>query len=299
VRRRGAFTDSPRVLPAMVASALLFIVAFIFYPVAYNLVMSFQEVTLGNLRDFARPFAGLENYRALIADPIFGQVLRNSAVFVVANVVLQLALGLALAMFFALEFPGAAWMRGMILAGWILPPLVIAAIFKWLFATNGGLVNEALLGTGLVAARLNFLSSVDTAMFTVILTNVWFGTPFAMILLSAGLANLPKDVYEAAEIDGAGPVRRFLNVTWPLLRPTIFAVFCLCTIYTLRAFDVIWGMTGGGPANATNVLPVWSFMFSFQQFNFAQGAAIATLMFAVVIGVALVYIRSLRAEVRA
>jgi multiple sugar transport system permease protein len=296
--RRTSFADSPRILDVMVAASLVFIVAFVGYPVFYNLLMSFQEVTLGNIRDLVRPFTGLENYRTLIADPAFLQVAVNTLVFTAANVILQMLFGLALALFFNLDFPGARWMRGMILAGWILPPLVIAAIFKWLFATNGGLVNEALLGAGLLARPATFLSDPASAMPIVIGTNVWFGTPFAMILLSAGLSNLPNDVYEAAAIDGAGPWQRFFRITLPLLAPTLFAVLCLSTIYTLRAFDVIWGMTGGGPVNATLTFPVWSFQFSFQQFAFGQGAAIATLMFVFVIGVCVLYIRSLRTEVR-
>jgi multiple sugar transport system permease protein len=298
VRRRGALADSPRLLDAMVAAALVFIVAFVGYPVFYNLVMSFQEVALGNLRDFWRPFAGLANYAALLGDPAFALVALNTLVFTAANVVLQMVLGFALALFFNLDFPGARWMRGLILAGWILPPLVIAAIFKWLFATNGGLVNEALMGTGLLARPATFLSDPASAMPIVIGTNVWFGMPFSMILISAGLSNLPREVYEAAAIDGAGPVQRFVRITLPLMAPTLFAVLCLSTIYTLRAFDVIWGMTGGGPVNATLTFPVWSFQFSFQQFAFGQGAAIATLMFVFVIGVCVIYIRSLKTEVR-
>jgi multiple sugar transport system permease protein len=297
-RRRGSLADSPRLLDAMVAAALAFILAFVGYPVFYNLLMSFQEVSLGNIRDLGRPFAGLLNYTLLIEDPAFWQVGLNTLVFTAANVILQVVLGFALALFFNLDFPGARWMRGLILAGWILPPLVIAAIFKWLFATNGGLVNEALMGAGLLARPATFLSDPASAMPIVIGTNVWFGMPFSMILLSAGLSNLPRDVYEAAAIDGAGPVQRFTRITLPLMAPTLFAVLCLSTIYTLRAFDVIWGMTGGGPVNATLTFPVWSFQFSFQQFAFGQGAAIATLMFVFVIGVCVVYIRSLRTEVR-
>jgi multiple sugar transport system permease protein len=298
VRRRASLADSRYLLDAMVAAALVFILAFVGYPVFYNLLMSFQEVSLGNIRQFWRPFVGAANYIALIEDPAFGLVALNTLVFTAANVILQVVLGFALALFFNLDFPGARWMRGMILAGWILPPLVIAAIFKWLFATNGGLVNEALLATGALARPATFLSDPASAMPIVIGTNVWFGTPFSMILLSAGLSNLPGDVYEAAAIDGAGPWQRFFRITLPLMAPTLFAVLCLSTIYTLRAFDVIWGMTGGGPVNATLTFPVWSFQFSFQQFAFGQGAAIATLMFGFVIGVCVIYIRSLKAEVR-
>jgi multiple sugar transport system permease protein len=295
---RRSWADSPRILEVMVGASLAFIIAFVGYPVFYNLLMSFQQVELGNIRSFWRPWAGLANYAALLADPAFVQVAVNTVVFTAANVVLQVVFGFALALFFALDFPGAKWMRGMILAGWILPPLVIAAIFKWLFATNGGLVNEALIGLGALARPATFLSDPASAMPIVIGTNVWFGTPFAMILISAGLSNLPDSVYEAASIDGAGPIQRFLRITLPLMAPTLFAVLCLSTIYTLRAFDVIFGMTGGGPVNATLTFPVWSFQFSFQQFAFGQGAAIATLMFAFVIGVCILYIRSLRAEVR-
>lgn len=299
VRRSDAIADSPLVLHAMVGAALVFLVVFVGYPVFYNLIMSFQEVNLGNIRFLLRPWAGLENYQVLVADPIFWKVVWNTVTFTGLNVICQVAFGLALAMFFNLDFPGARWMRGLILAGWILPPLVIAAIFRWLFATNGGLVNEAMIGAGLLAGPMNFLSDPASAMWTVTITNIWFGTPFAMILLAAAIANLPGELYEAAELDGATAWQRFTNVTWPLMKPTIFAVLCLTTIYTLRAFDVIWGMTGGGPVNATTTLPVWSFLLSFQQFKFGEGAAIATIMFIFVIVVSIVYIRSLRSEYRA
>jgi multiple sugar transport system permease protein len=262
-------------------------------------VMSFQEVSLGNIRNLMRPWVGIENYQSLAADPMFWPVILNTVLFTGLNVICQVAFGLALAMYFNLDFPGARWMRGLILAGWILPALVIAAVFRWMFATNGGLVNEALMGLGLIARPLNFLSDPALAMWTVTITNIWFGTPFAMILLAAGIANLPGDLYEAAELDGATAWQRFTNVTWPLMKPTVFAVLCLTTIYTLRAFDVIWGMTGGGPVNATTTLPVWSFLLSFQQFKFAEGAAIATIMFVFVIIVSIVYIRSLKSEFRA
>ena len=298
-RRSSPIADSPAVLHGMVAASLAFLLVFVGYPVFYNLLMSFQEVNLGNIRYLTRPWAGLENYQTLVADPIFWKVTLNTVAFTGANVICQVAFGLALAMFFNLDFPGARWMRGLILAGWILPALVIAAIFRWMFATNGGLVNEALMGFGILDRPMNFLSDPTAAMWTVTITNIWFGTPFAMILLAAGIANLPGELYEAAELDGATAWQRFVNITWPLMKPTVFAVLCLSTIYTLRAFDVIWGMTGGGPVSATTTLPVWSFLLSFQQFQFGQGAAIATIMFIFVILVSIVYIRSLRSEFRA
>jgi multiple sugar transport system permease protein len=297
-RRGGGLADSPRVYGWLVTGALLFLLAFVGYPIVYNLIMSFQEVTIGNMARLQRPFAGTANYAAVLAEPAFAVVLRNTLVFTAACVVLQVVLGFALAVLFDQEFPGASWFRGVILAGWILPLLVVGAIFKWLYATNGGAINEALRAIGLIDQPIYWLSSPELSLLSIIAANVWYGAPFAMILLAAGLAGLPKELYEAAHLDGAGPVGRFRHVTLPLMMPTLLAVLVLCTIYTLRAFDLIWSMTGGGPINSSTTFPVWSFIFSFQQFKFGMGAAIATLMFAFVILAGWLYVRSLKTEVR-
>ena len=290
--------DSRHAFLFMIAGSVLFLLVFVGYPIFYNLVMSFQEVRLGNIRDFSRPFIGFSNYTDLLEDPLFLQVASNTAVFVAASVLLQTGCGLALAMFFNLGFPGARWMRGIVLSGWILPPLVIAAIFHWLFSSNAGIVNELLLMTGLTQRSIGFLTGPETAMLVAVLTNVWIGAPFAMILLAAALSELPRELYEAAGLDGASAGQRFRHITWPLMRPTIFAVLILCTIYALRTFDVIWGLTSGGPVNATTTFPIWAYQQSFQTFHFGHGAAISAIMFAVVVVLAVLYNRSLRAEVQ-
>jgi len=297
-RQRGSLLDSPNIYGVLVAGALFFLLCFVGYPIVYNLVMSFQEVTIGNMARLQRPFAGALNYETVLADPAFGVVLRNTVVFTSACVVMQVVLGLALALLFDQDFPGASWFRGVILAGWILPLLVVGAIFKWLYAANGGAINEALLAAGLISQPIYWLASPEISLLSVILANIWYGAPFAMILLAAGLAGLPRELYEAAHLDGAGPLGRFRHLTLPLLMPTLLAVLVLCTIYTLRAFDLIWSMTGGGPINSSTTFPVWSFIFSFQQFKFGLGAAIATLMFAFVILAGWLYVRSLKSELR-
>ena len=174
--------------------------------------------------------------------------------------------------------------------------MVIGAIFKWLLATDAGLINQTLSYLGLVTERLNWLSNPDLALPAVTVANVWYGTPFTMILLSAGLAALPRDVYEAAAIDGAGAWGRFRYITLPLLKPTMLAVLALSTIYTLRVFDLLWTMTRGGPASSTTILPLWSYLFSFELFKFGVGAAVSSLLLLAVIGVAWIYTRSLRHE---
>jgi multiple sugar transport system permease protein len=290
--RRAAALDRESVHLWAALAAIGFLAVFIGYPIAANLVISVQEVTLGNIASWNRPFVGLDNYREVIADPVFGQVVSNTLVFTAANVLLSCLFGLALALFFDLGFPGSAFLRGVLLLGWILPPMVVGAVFKWLLATESGLINAAL------GERIHWLSDPDMALLAVTLANVWYGTPFSMILIAAGLAGIPQELYEAAAIDGAGRIRRFLRVTLPMLMPTLLAVLALSTIYTLRVFDLIWTMTRGGPVDSTNILPLWSFLHSFELFRFGAGAAIACLSLLLVLAVGLLYIRSLRGETR-
>lgn len=272
---------------------LLLLVAF---PLGYNIVMSLQEVTIGNIAHFARPFVGLDNYRAALADPDFRKVLINSLVFVAANVVAQVGLGLLVALFFAQRFPGVHVMRGLLLAAWMLPALVVGALWKWLFATQYGMVNFVLIALGLVRAPVNWLSDPSLALASVTIANIWFGMPFSMILIAAALTGIPLEPYEAAALDGAGPLQRFRYITLPALRPALLAIACLVTIYTMRAFDLIFAMTGGGPLDASNVLPLFSYQFSFQQFRFGIGAAIGCFAFVIVFAVALLYVRTLNKD---
>lgn len=293
---RRSWFDSPRVYGVAAGAALVYLLLFIGYPVLVNLVMSLQDVQLGNIATWRRPFIGLDNYRDVIEDPLFRRVLWNTLLFVGGNVLLSFVFGLALALFFDLGFPGAAFIRGLLLGCWVLPPIVVGAVFKWILATETGVLNELLVTLGL--SRAYWISDPDMALISVTLANVWYGTPFTMILLAAGLAAMPQELYEAAALDGAGRTRRFFHVTAPLLMPTMLAVLALTTIYTLRVFDLIWAMTRGGPVDATNILPLWSFLFSFELFKFGHGAAVASLSLLLVLGVAVIYVRSLRTEHR-
>jgi multiple sugar transport system permease protein len=187
-------------------------------------------------------------------------------------------------------------MRGVMLSPWILPALVVGALWKWMFATEYGIANHVIMGLSLVARPVNWLSDTSVSLLSVTLANIWFGMPFSMILIAAALASIPQEHYEAASLDGAGALARFRFITWPALRPTLLAVGCLVVIYTMRAFDLIFTLTGGGPLDSSNVLPLLSYQFSFQQFRFGLGAAIGTFAFAIVFGVALIYVRTLGKE---
>ena len=286
----------PVLLYAFLAASMLYLLVFIGLPIVYNLVMSVQEVELGNISDLVRPFVGLENYREAWEDPSFRTVLLNSALFVGANVVAQVGIGLALALFFAQRFPGAHVLRGLLLASWVLPALVVGALWKWIFATDYGVANYVLTRLHLISGAIHWLSDPTVSLTAVTIANIWFGTPFAMILVAAGLTSIPEEQYEAASLDGAGPLARLLHITLPSLWPTLVAVACLVTIYTMRAFDLIFAMTQGGPLNSSNVLPLLSYQLSFQRFHFGVGAAVGSFSFIIVLAVAVLYVRTLRRE---
>ena len=284
------------VLRVFLAASMLYLLTFIGLPVIYNLVMSVQDVELSNIVDLLRPFIGLENYREAFADPSFQKVLVNSAIFVGVNVLAQVGIGLAMALFFAQRFPAAHFLRGLLLSSWILPALVVGALWKWIFATEYGVANYVLSCLRLISGPVHWLSDPAVALSSVTIANVWYGTPFAMILIAAGLTSIPEDQYEAASLDGAGPVARFVYITLPGLWPTLVAVACLVTIYTMRAFDLIFAMTQGGPLDASNVLPLLSYQLSFQRFHFGVGAAVGSFSFIIVLAVAFLYVRTLRRE---
>ena len=286
-------------LHVFLLAPVFYLLALIGFPIFYNVVMSFQEVTLGNLAYILRPFVGLDNYREVVADATFRKVFANSLVFVFVNVVGQVSLGLLAALFFAETFAGAHFLRGLLLATWMLPGLVVGTLWKWMFASQYGVVNYVLSALKLIGGPVHWLSDPAVAMSAINIAHVWYIMPFSMILIAAALTAIPPELYEAAALDGAGPVARFRHIVLPALRPTLLAVACLVTIYSMRAFDMIVALTQGGPLDSSNVLPLLSYQFSFQQFKFGIGATVGTFAVVFVFAVALVYVRTLKKEAAA
>ncbi|MEI4483884.1 MULTISPECIES: ABC transporter permease subunit [Phyllobacterium] len=276
--------------------ALIYLITFSAFPIIYNIIMSLQTVDMFTITSFNRPFVGLQNYYDIFSQPIAGSVFWNTLKFVVLSIVFQLSIGFGLALFFQQDFPGATYLRGLFLAGWIMPALVVGAIWKWLFAGDFGVINYALTALGLADERIFWLSDPDVTLYAVIIANVWLGIPFNMLLLSVGLASIPRDVYEAAELDGAGPFERFRSITLPLMRAQLGAVISLGVIFTLQQFDLIAALTQGGPADSSNVAQYWSWQLSFQTYEISLGSAVSVLMIIFVIIVAAVYVRSTRHE---
>ena len=280
----------------LVALALGYLLVFSAFPLVYNVIMSLQEVDLFSLASFDRPFVGLQNYRDVLGDPASMQILRNTVVFVVLSVACQLVIGFALALFFQLDFPGAGYLRGLFLAGWIMPALVVGAVWSWILAGDFGVLNHLLMSLGLTDEKIFWLSDPAVSLYAVILANIWLGVPFNMLLLSVGLAGIQDDVYEAAELDGATRMQRFFTITLPLMRAQLGAVIALGIIFTLQQFDLFAALSQGGPANASNVFQYWSWQLSFQDYQIGLGSAVSVLMIVFVVLVALIYVRSTRHE---
>ncbi|WP_017622974.1 carbohydrate ABC transporter permease [Nocardiopsis chromatogenes] len=285
------------------APLALYIAVFFGYPLATNVGMSFREYTAASFYTGEAPFTGLDNYARLLGDPLFTKTLANTVLFTVGSLVFQFGIGLALAVFFQRRFPLNGVLRSLLLVPWLLPLVVSGTVWRWIYDQEYGVLNQALLGLGGAVERLTgwaplggegiaWLSSTDMALASVTIANIWVGIPFNMVILYGGLQNIPRHLYEAAALDGAGPWERFRHVTWPLLRPVTAVVLMLGLVYTLKVFDVIVVLTNGGPANASHTLTTWSYQISFTDLDFGAGAAAGNVLILIALAFALVYLRS-------
>ncbi|MFI9383280.1 carbohydrate ABC transporter permease [Kutzneria sp. NPDC052558] len=276
---------------------VLYLLLFFLYPLIGNLVLSFQDFGIQSVYSGQAPFNGLDNYAHLLRDPVFGTAALNTVVFVVGSLFFQFTMGLALAVFFNRAFPLGGLIRTLLLVPWLLPLVVTGTVFRWILDTSNGVLNHVLLALHVVAEPVPWLNSVRTAMVGVLLCNVWIGIPFNMVILHGGLQAIPADLHEAAALDGASGLKRFRHITFPLLRPVVAVVVTLGLIYTIKVFDVIWVMTKGGPADATQTVTTYGYQLSFGGLSqFGLGAAASNLLIVVALVFAVFYLRSTRAE---
>jgi multiple sugar transport system permease protein len=278
------------------APALIYVVVFFGYPLVNNLATGFENYTVASFYTGNAPFIGVRNYIAVFDNPVFGRAVVNTVLFTVGSIVCQFAIGLALAVFFNGRFLGSTVLRALLLLPWLLPLVVSGAVWRWMLDADHGVINTALRAAHLASGPVPWLTSPHWALAAVIITNIWIGIPFNLVILHGGLKAIPGTLYEAAALDGAGPWQRFRDITWPLLRPVTAVVLMLGLVYTIKVFDVIMVVTRGGPANASQTLTTWSYSLSFQQFEFGQGAAVGNLLIVVTTLFGLLYLRSARAN---
>lgn len=275
-----------------VLPAFIYMFVFVGYPIIYNFVLSFQDVTVKTLRSNVKEFVGFRNYVELFQqDNVLTTSIWNTLVFTVMCLVFQFIIGFALALFFNKKFKFSKPIRGLLMIPWMIPITVSGLIFKFMFGTDVGIINYFLRSMHLISGNVDWLTNTTTAMPAVIFANIWIGIPFNMILIATGLTTIPSELYESASIDGANKFQVFRRITLPLLKPTIESVLILGFIYTFKVYDLIYVMTSGGPVNSTQVLSTYSYKLSFDMFKYSKGAAVANILFIILFFVSLLYLK--------
>jgi len=274
-----------------VAPLLLFLLGIIFFPLGHAFVTSLYREAGVNIR-----FVGFGNYTRLLDDEAFWNSLRVSLVFTGLSVALHLAVALPVALFLNQLRRGRTSLRLAFLTPWMVTPVIGAIAWVWLLDPHFGVVNYLLTSAGLIGANKVWLGEPILALGSIIAVDVWRGFPFVMLIVLAGLQTVPKEQYEAASIDGAGAVQRFLFITLPHLRYLLIVATTLDVINTVRTFDIVAVMTRGGPVNATEVLPVLIFNTAFQANRFGPAAAVGVVLLFLLLIFSTLYILLLQSE---
>lgn len=271
--------------------AIIYMLVFVGYPIISNIILSMQDVTVKNLAKGTRNFIAFANYAELFKDEVFIKSITNTLIFTVGCLIVQFIVGFALALFFNQNFKIAKFVRGLLMMPWMIPMTVTALIFKFMFATDVGIINYLLKSIGIISENIEWLTTPAPAMVAVIIANIWIGIPFNTILLATGLTTIPEELYESASIDGANAFQRFFKITLPLLRPTIESVLVLGFIYTFKVYDLIYVMTSGGPVNSTHLMSTYSYKLSFELFQYSKGSAVANVLLLILLAVGVIYLK--------
>jgi len=276
----------------LLAPAMAVILGVLIFPMVSSLGLSFTDLKLTD--PSSGRFTGLANYAAASRDPMLWAAMGRTLTFAVTTVTVETCLGVLIAMLLNQKFRGRAFVRGLVILPWALPYVVNGIMWKWIFDANYGAFNALLSQLGVIGEYKIWLGDPATAMVLVIVANIWKETPVAVILVLAALQSIPKDLYEAAAIDGARRARAFFSITLPMLKPIIVSLLVIKTIWALKEFDLIYIMTKGGPANGTNMFSYYIYQHTFQFLNFGYGSALAYILTILAVGMAVAYMKSLK-----
>jgi len=271
-------------LPLLVAVAL-----FLVWPIAEAVRLSF--VRYNPLRPDEQPFVGFDNYLFVLDDPLFWESFYQAIVWTGISTVLQALIGVGLALLLHLPLRGINAFRGLLLFPYIVPTVVIALNWRWLFNSEIGIVNHVLMSLGIISDRIAWLSTPEMAMASAILLNVWKYTPFVVIVVLARLQTIPTELYDAAKVDGAGALRRFRDITLPQLAEVLAVVIVFRTIWTFNKFEEIFLLTRGGPGTSTYNLALYAYDQSIANLRMGVGAASGVIMLLLLLAGSLLYIR--------
>src|SRR3954467_7266018 len=276
-RRQRIFEDERWLAMALLVPTVVLLGLFIAYPFVRGILLSVTDSRVG----VPGNFVGFANFTKIFNDSIFRTAVYNTFLYTAVTTVFKLALGLWLAMLLNRNFRGKALTRAFILLPFIIPTVLSTFAWKWMFDPTFSVLNWLLFHIGIIDTRINWLGDPTMAMVSVIIVNVWRGVPFYAISLLAGLQTISPELHEAAAIDGARAWARFRHVTWPLLLPVTLVIVLFSVIQTFADFQLVYVLTGGGPANATQLFATYAYQLGIGTGLLSQGAAISLAMFPV------------------
>jgi multiple sugar transport system permease protein len=276
-----------------IAPAFIYLALFIAYPFVMSIYLSLSSARVGSPEWH---FVGLTNFQRIFEDPTFWQTVRNSFIFTFGSEAIRLVIGLPLAFAMNRTFKGKRIVQGVILIPFVIPIALSSLAWKWMFDSLYSVINWMLMTLHIIDYPWQWLGEPGLAMWAVIILNVWRGFPFSAVILLAGLTAVPVEVIEAAKIDGAGPLRRFIYVVAPIVRPILFVGLLYSIVFSFTDFSAVWLLTQGGPYNTTHVFGTYAYNVGINAGDIGQGAAITLFMFPLLAVFVVVMLRLLRRE---
>jgi multiple sugar transport system permease protein len=287
----GIGYDRPVFAWLLNAPALLAIVLLSGYPILYSAFVSLHRYSLKRPRVFA--FIGLDNYETILWSPEFWSALTITALFTVLVVSFVIVLGMAIALLLNKSFPGCGLIRTLVLIPWAIPPVVNGLMWQWIYDSKVGALNGALYSLGFISEYRGWLSNPTSSLIALVWADVWNTVPLAIILLLAALQRIPPELHDAGRIDGASSFQLFRYVTFPWIAQPLLVVLILQTMSAIRAFDIIYVLTAGGPGTATTTLTWKTYLTTFESLDFGLGNAYAYMVSLITLGLAMIYFRIL------
>ena len=259
----------------LIASAVIYLILIMGLPLIWAVYTSLTDKVIGAAQV---NFVGLSNYIEIIKDPVFQKSLLNTFIFAFFAVRGKVILGMIMALAMNQPVRGRGGIRVAMILPWTIPTIVSVFAWQWIYSDVGGALNRILMVLHITDHQIGWLSTTSMAMFSVILVNIWRGTPFIAISVLAGLQNISPDLYEAASLDGANVIQRFLYVTLPSVKEVIILSAFVTTVWTLNDFEIVWCMTRGGPSHATELVSTYSYIQGFMNSNIAKSVAASLIL---------------------
>lgn len=261
--------------------SLLFILLLCIYPLIYTINLSFKDVSLVNYIRGEMKFVGLSNYINLINDFAFKRTFFNNLFFTFCSIVFQYLIGFCLAILLSKDLYIKNFLQGLIMLPWVIPIIVSGSFFRWFFSDDG-ILNGFLAYLRLINSPIHWLSSEKLPIISATIANIWLGIPFNFILLYTGIAQIPNEVLESAEIDGASEWKKIIYIIFPMLKPVTITLLLLGTIFTMKVFDLVWVLTQGGPGDTSHLFSTLAYTYAFKKLQFGYASATLVIMLLII-----------------